>query len=103
MLINYGKVKINGKPVTCKIVAMYKDGTCRIEYQTYLNGRYNGNEAATVDAKDVIFFATKKKKKWDADTIEEFAKRLSAHYPHSNSILRAIEREKNKMLKERVI
>lgn len=43
------------------------------------------------------------KQKWDADTIEEFAKRLSEHYPHSDSILRAIEREKNKMLEEKVI
>lgn len=102
MSTKYGKVEINGEPVTCKIVAMYKDGTCRIEYPTYLNGRYNGNEAATVDAKDVIFFA-KERKKYDADTIEEFAKRLSEHYPRSNSILRAIEREKNKMLEEKVI
>ena len=102
MSTKYGRVVINGEPVTCKIVAIYKNGTCRIECPTYLNGRYNGSIATTVDSENIIFF-TKENKKWDADTIEEFTKRLSAHYPHSNSILRAIEREKNKMLEEKVI
>ena len=55
MLRRFGKIEIDGKIQECKIVARYNDGTCRIEYPTYHNGRYNGYEACTVDIEKIIF------------------------------------------------
>lgn len=37
---------------------------------------------------------------FDKETINEFVKRLEAHYPHSNSILKTIYKEAEKMLEE---
>lgn len=39
--------------------------------------------------------------RWDAKTLQEFAKRLKEHYPHTASIQSTIDKEVAKMLVER--
>lgn len=38
--------------------------------------------------------------RWDADTINEFVKRLEEHYPHSQSVVNTIEKVAREMLEE---
>ena len=48
------KVIIDGKVVNCRIVAIYTNGTVRIEYPVYRNGLYAGYTAETVAQDDIV-------------------------------------------------
>ena len=43
---------IDGKIKECKVIHSYADGTMRIEYPTFCNGRYNGVEQRTISAEE---------------------------------------------------
>ena len=52
--MKYTKVMIDGEMIDCRIVLVYADGSVRVEYPTYCNGRFNGYEATTVTRDKII-------------------------------------------------
>lgn len=48
------KVIIDGEVISCRIVAIYTNGTARIEYPVYRNGLYAGYIAETVAQDEIV-------------------------------------------------
>ena len=66
-------------------------GTRALQAEHYYNIQY-GSTIATQ-----VIFADR----WDADTINEFVKRLEGHYPHSQSVMNTIAKVAREMMEEK--